>query len=76
MPDTIYMVSSSRYWSGVYPETFATDVADIEKLVRERCERLCYEVKFIEVDMAAQTVMMFETCGCCTTYHILVVKRI
>ncbi len=77
MIDTIYMLSSSRYWSGLYPETFATDAAGIEKIVRQQCRRWGYEVKLVKIDRAAGTATVFTTNeGWCRTFHILVVERI
>ncbi len=76
MPDTIYMISHTRYWSGVQPENFASDAAGIERIVRQRYERLYGGVKSIEVDMATRIVAVQETDGRQRTYHILVVERI
>lgn len=75
MPETIYMLSSSRYWSGVYPESFATDAAGIEDIVRRRCEGFGDDVVAITVDMVHRTVTMREIRGWCQTYYILAVAH-
>jgi hypothetical protein len=76
MSNTIYMLPSSRYWSGVYPESFATNAADIEKIVRRGCERFNDSVKSITVDMDALVVTMRETSGWHRTFYIFTVERV
>jgi hypothetical protein len=63
MSDTIYIVTTE--WSALtyILDGFATDVAGIEKLMRQHCKASARETVTIEVDLAGRTIVVTRTCA-------------